>query len=145
VKNNDIISDHLSNWSGIYERQNNSQSQAKTKNTPEKTSSFRSCPQGFFNRTLQALWKARVKVCAWARAWSKILFISQQAWKESPDGLHPAGSTGKGRTIPRELSQYKSYPGRALRDKSRAFETQGEILARAPPSLRGHCDGRISG
>jgi hypothetical protein len=145
VKNYNIISDHLYNWSVFYERQINSQSPAQAKNTPEKTSSFGSCPQGFFNRTLQALWKARVKVCAWARAWSKILFISQQVWTKSPDGLHPAGSTGKGRTIPGELSQYKSYPGRALRDKSRTIETQGEILARAPPSLRGHCDGRISG
>ena len=145
MKKSNIISDHLYNWSDIYERQIIRKSTAQTKNTPTKTSSLRGCSQGFFNRTLQALWKARVKVCTWARAWSKILFINQQVWAKSRNGLHPAGSTGKGRTIPGELSQYKSYPGRALRDQSRTFETQGEILARAPPSLRGHSDGRISG
>ena len=145
MKRNNIASDLLINWSDIYERQIDGDSTAQTKNTPTKTASSRGCSQGFFNRTLQALRKAPVKVCTWARAWSKILFVNQQVWAKAPNGLHPTGSTGKGRTIPGELSQYKSYPGRALRDQSRTFETQGELLARAPPSLRGHSDGRILG
>lgn len=145
MKRNNLISDQLTNWSVIHEREINCDSTAKTKNTPSRTTSFRGCSQRFFNRTLQALWQTRVKMCTWTRSWPKVLFVNQQVWAKAPDGLHPAGSTEKGRTIPSELPQDKDYPRRALRDQPRTFTAQGKVLARSPPSLRGQRDGKISG
>lgn len=145
MKRNNLGSDQLVNWSVIHERQIIRDSTAKTKDTAEKTSFCRGCSQGFYNRALQALWQAWMKVCTWARAWPKVLFVNQQIWANASDGLHPAGSTGKGRTIPGQLPQDKDYPARALRDQPRAFTAQGKVLARSPPSLRGQRDGNISG
>lgn len=139
------ISDHFNNWSDNDERKVNRISSSKTKDTFTKTAESAIYSAWISNRALQALWEAWLQMCSWTRPWAQVLFISEQAWATSPDGLCSPRLLGKSTRLLGKLSKDKDYSRRALRDQSRTFETQGEILARAPPSLRGHIDGRISG
>lgn len=140
-----ILSDQLINWSDIYEKKINHSASAKTKNTPSETSSSRSRSPRFFNRTLQTLWKTWLQMCRWTWPWPKVLLISQQVWKQAPDGLHSTGSQRKCRKVPCKLPKDKDNLRRTLRNQSRAFTSQGKILARPPPIPRGQHDGNVSG
>ena len=140
-----IISDQFNKWSDNRERKVNRISSSKTKDTLGKTAESAIYSAWIFNRALQALWEAWLQMCSWTGPWSQVLFIREQAWATPPDGLCSSRFPEKSARLLGKLSKDKDYSRRALRDQSRTFETQGEILARAPPSLRGHSDGRISG
>jgi hypothetical protein len=139
------LSDHFINWSDYHERKAKRISPSKTKDTSAKTAEPAIYSAWIFNRALQALWEAWLQMCSWTGPWAQVLFISEQAWATPPDGLCSPRYPGKSTRFLGKLSKDKDYSRRALRDQSRTFETQGEILARAPLSLRGHSYGRISG
>ena len=140
-----IISDQFNKWSDKHERKVNCLSSSKTKDTLAKTAESAIYSAWIFNRALQALWKAWLQMCSWTRPWSQVLFISKQAWATASDGLYPSGSPGKGKRVSGQLPEDKNYPGRALRDQPGTFTSKGEVLARAPPNLRGHSDDKVSG
>ena len=140
-----LISDHFYNWSDYHERKVNRISSSKTKDTFGKTAESAIYSAWIFNRALQALWEAWLQVCSWTGPWSQVLFISEQAGATSPDGLCSPRFPGKSTRLFGKLSKDKDYSRRALRDQPGTFTSKGEVLARAPPNLRGHSDDRISG
>jgi hypothetical protein len=139
-----LLSDHFNNWSDYYERKVNCISSSKAKDTFRKTAKSAFCSPWIFDRALQALWQAWLQLRPWAGSRSQVLFISEQTGATASDGLCPPGLPGKGKRTSGKLSKGKSYPRGALRHQPGTFKTQGEILARAPPSLRGRNDGNIS-
>ena len=139
-----VLSDHLNNWSEYYERKANCISSSKAKDTFTKIAESAIYSPWIFDRALQALWQAWMQLCTWSRPRSQVLFISEQTGAATSDGLCPSGLPGKGKRTSGKLSKDKSYPGGALRYQPGTFKTQGEVLVRAPPSLRGGNDGNIS-
>ena len=139
-----VLSDQFNNWSEYHERKDYSNSSSKTKDTPAKTAESPICPSWVFNRALQALWKTWVQVRTWARSWTQILSIREQAWAAASDGLCPPGLPGKSKGASGQLPEDKSHYGRALRDQPGTFASKGKVLARAPPSLQRQNHGNIS-
>lgn len=140
-----IVSDQSINWSDYHERKVNCNSSTKAEDTAAKTAPFGSCSPWIFNRALQALWQAWLQLCTWTGPRAQVLFVSEQVWTKAPDGLCSPGLPGKSTRVFGQLPQDKGYPGRALRDQQGTFASQGEVVTKAPPSLRGHCDGNLSG
>jgi hypothetical protein len=139
-----IFSDQFNNWSDYYERKVNCISSSKAKDTFRKTAKSAFCSPWIFDKALQALWQVWLQMRIWARPRPQILFISEQTGATASDGLYPPGLLGKGKRASGKLSKGKSYPRRALRYQPGTFKAQGEVLARAPPGLRGRNDGNIS-
>jgi hypothetical protein len=139
-----LISDHFNNWSDYHETKVYSYSPTKEKDPFTQASVLRSHFAWFFNRALQALRQARVQVRRWPRSWSKVLFISKQAWATSPDGLCSSGFPGKCTRLLGKLSKDKDHFRRALRNQPGTFTPKGEVLARSPPKVRDYHDSGIS-
>jgi hypothetical protein len=141
-----LVSDQSYNWSDQYATKIYCHSPAKTKKAPAKPARLGCRAPGLPHRTLQALWKTRVQLRPGPWPWPQVLPLGQQAGTEARDGLCPARLFGKSQRASGQFPQDKNDLGGALRDQSRAPAAQGEAVVRAPAcSLRGQCDGNISG
>ena len=140
---NKIFSDQFYNWTDTYERKVNRLSSPKTKNTFREATESTAYSTWVFNKALQALWQTWMQLCTWTWSRPQILFISEQTRAKATNGLCPPGLLGKGKRASGKLSKDKSYPGGTLRDQPGTFKTQGEVLGRAPPNLRGRKNGNI--
>ena len=144
MKLNSVISDQLYKWSDTYETKTYSYSTSKKKDPFTQASALRSHFAWFFNRAVQALWKAGLQVCKWPGPWSKVLPVGEQTRQQTSDGLCSTRFKAKGRRLLNKLSKDKDHFRRALRNQSRAFTPKGEVLARSPPKVRDYHDSDIS-
>ena len=99
-----VISDHINNWSDIDEKQINRISSQKAKDSYKQTPASRCHTSWFYNQTLQTLWKTRMQVCWRPWAWSQVLPFGQPTWKHSAHGLYSPEIPGTSRRICREFS-----------------------------------------
>lgn len=107
-----VISDHIYNWSGKYEKQNHRISSPKAKKSHKQTPASRCYSARISDQALQALWKARMQVCCWPWAWSQVLPVGQPARQHAANGLYSSGIPGTSRGICRKFSEDKTAFGR---------------------------------
>ncbi len=122
-------SDKLNNRSGKYERENIKLFK-KEKNDFNQPVTFVSSinTTGIDCGTIQTMWKAKLQVCKWEGAWTKVLFINELSQKPTTNGLCSFSIPRSGGRLFGEFSRSETDTGRDLHDKSRTSSEKRETL-----------------
>lgn len=126
-----LSSDQLYNWSAYDEKEDKRCSAA-----PQKYS-FYSCheawgidSQRIAYRALQALWKVRLQMCRWTRAWTKVLSIYKSTGQNTRNGLRPYRTPRQGEETSQKLLLSPRVTRGDLCNQSRTAASSGGILER---------------
>jgi len=128
MKTDIVYSDQLYKESDSYEEPIIFKFKTKTQNSPSPVAATGCYPARFSHRTLQALWKARVKVSQGPRAWAQVLSLNQPISPKTTDGLRPSGLPRTGDTVSYQLQAGTANPRRNMRDQPRVVASQGEAI-----------------
>jgi len=128
VRRMGVVSDQLTNWSDHHEELFHCPTQEKAESPCKETPAPPCHPSRLTHRTIQALWKARLQVCAGARAWPEVLPLGELSRIQTPDGLRPSGLQGASGRAPRPLLLCSGDPGRNLQHQHGALASKGKAL-----------------
>lgn len=128
MKRSKLLSDHLLEWSDRYEKTVYRVLEAKAKGSGPAVALDAGCPARVLDRTLQAMWKARLSVCAGAWAWTQILSFRKPIWRIPSGRLRSRGLPQTGPTVPGELSGDQGNPKGDFRHQFRTSPPQRALV-----------------
>jgi hypothetical protein len=90
--------------------------------TRPRTATHRTVDARFSHRDLPALRSTKLSLRRWSGAWTKAIFVNNQANRRTPAAwICPECSLSKSHGVPRQFSQAAANAQRDLRDQCRTF------------------------
>lgn len=131
-----IMSDHYDNWSD--NEATDTFSSAQTQVLAHPVACDGASVARFPDRTLQALWKARLQMLERTRSWAQVLSVGQSRRGVPPDGLCAVSLLFTGQRVARQLSS-------GSRDSRRDLPNQPGAAAPSRTTIRRPYIGAGSG